>query len=168
MNNNVSLSAHSFESIRFHSIHSVIIMTHKLWRHYQIHFSLMTPLLVRRKNLRFMIFQKFKFIKNSKVMLHGWPRVTSSDQRSNHELTWFQITFQNEKNELHVIWFLISKCSMFYVSQIQEANELKANSLVSYPLPDDFRLPLSHFRLTSTLFFSLSICHFCVYSEQLD
>ena len=79
------------------------------------HFSLMTPLLVRRKNLRFMIFQKFKFIKNSKVMLHGWPLVTSSDQRSNHELTWFQITFQNEKmNCTWSFWFLNVLCSMFW------------------------------------------------------
>lgn len=165
MNNNVSLSAHSFESIRFHSIHSVIIMTHKLWRHYQIHFSLMTPLLVRRKNLRFMIFQKFKFIKNSKVMLHGWPRVTSSDQRSNHELTWFQITFQNEKNELHVIWFwfLNVLCSANSRSKRIES-EFAGFLSTSGWLPVDIQpLPVNF-----NFVFSSSICHFCVYSEQLD
>ena len=104
------------------------------------HFSLMTPLLVRRKNLRFMIFQKFKFIKNSEVKLPGWPLVTSSDNRSTDELTWFQITFQNEKNELHVTfldWFLNVLCSMFWNLSIYETNGSKANSLVSNPLPVD-------------------------------
>ena len=109
--------AHSFESIRFHSIHSVIIMTHKLWRHYQNHFSLMTPLLVRMKNLRFMIFQKISIHKKFKSKNASY--LTSGDLEWQKVNLWINMISNNfsKWKKWTCTWpqKLISRCWMFYV-----------------------------------------------------